>query len=1367
MHGKVLRAASVLLFSLCFAAPDTPARELSFEDRVEAQRAIQRVYYSHQIEVTKPFDEVFPQEPLERKVRKYLEQSAALEKLWGKAITAEALEQELERITRQTHFPGRLLQIYEALDNDPLLIRECLARPVLADRLVRSRLVPATATLGNLASELPRVMDTTCPDTEAWDPISTELAPEDRSEHTVVWTGTEMIVWGGDGLSSGRLNTGGRYDPLLDTWSEMTTVDAPSARTGHTAVWTGSEMIVWGGRSDAGLEDSGGRYDPALDAWTATTATGAPAARRDHTAIWTGSEMIVWGGDAGEWCNDPLADGAEYDPESNSWSSMPYQPVEQGRYGHSAVWTGSEMIVWGGVYSFEYDGQGECDYSNLSTGRAYDPLTRQWSPINDSALPGRMKHTAVWNGYEMIVWGGLQVSCDWGEPSDTTDTGGRYRPLDGNWVVTTETGAPQARHRHTAVWTGSEMIVWGGSDLWDITQFDDGGRYDPLADAWTSTTTVGAPTATRSHTAVWDGSGMVVWGGSPAAAGNRYEFVATDDDSDGLCAYEDNCPALANADQTDTDSDLQGDVCDPCPVDATNDEDNDSVCFGADNCPFDTNPEQWDADSDAVGNVCDNCRYDANTDQVDTDSDGPGDVCDVCPVVFDPEQLDYDVDLSGDLCDNCTVVSNPGQIDMDSDGVGDACDICPSQRLDVKISHATVSCVSLTPADCFRISSDGSRVVYNYEGVVQADRGLYSVPIGGPPAVMLNPPMVVGGTVLGYEVSPDGTAVVYQADQETDGIRELYSVPIGGGTAVKLNGPLVSGGEVVPCVPNKCWAISPDSTRVVYLAEQDADNVRELYSVPIAGGTPEKLNKTLPNGADVWLSFGITSNSERVVYLADQEDYGVRELYSVLIGGGQNKRLNGALVINGDVSDYQIAPDASFVVYRADQDVDGVYELYVASITGQGQPQKISGTLVAGGSVTNDFVIGPDGSWVVYLADQDTDGTYEIYKVATDGSGGIRLSGAMAPGGYVSTFALSPDGQYVVYVADQELATYLDLYSVDINGVTVTRLNGPLGSSQEVEEFRISPDSSRVIYRADTEVDYRDELHSVAIVGGPTTKLNYILPAGSTSSVEDDYAITDDSAWALYRAGHDPPPNYPELYLVPIEGGRASRVNGPMRYSGDVFTFAITPDQLNVVYCADQETSSRELYRAPIGPHGDDDLILDLCDTCPVDYNPGQVDSDSDYAGDACDNCPATQNTDQADADSDTFGDACDCAANDANTHPGAPEVNDGVDNQCPGELGYGVADETSEDSGFNNAANRDEYSWTAQSGATLYEVVRSTVKDFSTGCTVIQTSDAYWIDSEPLAEGSCYYYLNRPVAPNLGSWGQDSSGVERAGLCP
>src|SRR5213075_3219627 len=96
-------------------------------------------------------------------------------------------------------------------------------------------------------------------------------APEARYYHTAVWTGSEMIVWGGSGNISGYANTGGRYDPATDSWTATSTTNAPEARYLHTAVWTGTRMVVWGGQGDGGVLNTGGRYNPGTDSWTATS----------------------------------------------------------------------------------------------------------------------------------------------------------------------------------------------------------------------------------------------------------------------------------------------------------------------------------------------------------------------------------------------------------------------------------------------------------------------------------------------------------------------------------------------------------------------------------------------------------------------------------------------------------------------------------------------------------------------------------------------------------------------------------------------------------------------------------------------------------------------------------------------------------------------------------------------------------------------------------------------------------------------------------------------------------------------------------------------------------------------------------------
>ncbi len=337
------------------------------------------------------------------------------------------------------------------------------------------------------------VMDVVLPGgVDAWAATTTTGAPDSRAYHTAVWTGSEMVVWGG--VFAIPLGSGGRYDPVADAWTATTATGAPSARYMHTAVWSGSEMIVWGGDDGAGtFLNTGGRYDPATNAWTAVTTTGAPTSRNRHTALWTGSEMIVWGGDLGN--NVPVDTGARYDPAANTWTAMTTTDAPVSRYLHTVVWTGSEMIVWGGG-----DGVGV-----LNTGGRYDPATNTWTAMTTTGAPtARVYHTAVWNGSEMIVWGG----------SGGTDlnTGGRYDPVTNTWSATTTTGAPSARHFHAAAWTGSEMVVWSGRD--GGGPFNTGGFYDPGADSWTATPTTGVPQARWSPTAVSTGSGTVFWGGT-------------------------------------------------------------------------------------------------------------------------------------------------------------------------------------------------------------------------------------------------------------------------------------------------------------------------------------------------------------------------------------------------------------------------------------------------------------------------------------------------------------------------------------------------------------------------------------------------------------------------------------------------------------------------------------------------------------------------------------------------------------------------------------------------------------------------------------------------------------------------------------
>ena len=335
--------------------------------------------------------------------------------------------------------------------------------------------------------------------TSFWQEVTTGNAPSKRAGHTAVWTGTEMIVWAG-ALALDTLNDGARYEPNLDKWVALPIDGAPVPRYSHTAVWTGSEMIVWGGSTEGwglgSLLNDGGRFDPATNSWTPLPIIGAPSARLLRTAIWTGSEMIIWGGrDENTYLND----GASYNPVTNSWTPLPNEDAPSPRVSHSVVWTGTEMIVWGGVSSSEY----------LNDGARYNPASHTWTPLQSEGAPSnRFAHTAVWTGSEMIIWGGRDGYFIFND-------GASYNPATDSWTPISTEGAPCARVDHSAVWTGSEMIVWGGSGVvvgWG-SYLNDGGRYDPITDSWSLVPNTGTPTARVNHTALWTGSEMIIWGG--------------------------------------------------------------------------------------------------------------------------------------------------------------------------------------------------------------------------------------------------------------------------------------------------------------------------------------------------------------------------------------------------------------------------------------------------------------------------------------------------------------------------------------------------------------------------------------------------------------------------------------------------------------------------------------------------------------------------------------------------------------------------------------------------------------------------------------------------------------------------------------
>ena len=398
----------------------SPTRELSLEERITYEQRVENVYWQHQIwgkENQKPkpsLNEVMPDAAIRAKAEDAVRRSLALEKIWQRPVTAEQLQAEMERMAHDTKNAELLRELWAALDNDPFLIAEILARPLLADRLIRSSYAHDENVHGEVRSraqnsleqhgdrlrdmdgdyaeiELIKMTDaeklSVSPSTERtirlspeeWDEAVRIYSPPENSpsnraarfheDETNVFI-TRVLSNDGQRLVLARVSWKKRpFDewwsskrseistsaiektsyvyqlPMItapasctdDTWTPTKTI--PDPRYYHTAIWTGTEMIVWGGSNLVGNPfDTGDRYNPATDTWTPTSVTGEPSPRDHHSAVWTGSEMMIWGGTT----NGP---GGRYNPSTDTHGNAEaYSDRKTKGYAQAEVNTRSSAI---------------------------------------------------------------------------------------------------------------------------------------------------------------------------------------------------------------------------------------------------------------------------------------------------------------------------------------------------------------------------------------------------------------------------------------------------------------------------------------------------------------------------------------------------------------------------------------------------------------------------------------------------------------------------------------------------------------------------------------------------------------------------------------------------------------------------------------------------------------------------------------------------------------------------------------------------------------------------------------------------------------------------------------------------------------
>jgi N-acetylneuraminic acid mutarotase len=245
-------------------------------------------------------------------------------------------------------------------------------------------------------------------------------------------------------------------------------------------------MLVWGPLTTEA-------FNPVTNRWrrfpSAPTAFHHPGA----VAVWTGHELIGWGGGC---CGDAFSDGAAFNPVTNTWRKLARSPLAGGQ-APTGVWTGRELIVFG---------VRNPDGPALRSAAAYNPATNAWRGIAPLPAP-RYDANAVWDGREVLVVGGNAPGA-----TRRPTVGFAYDPAANRWRRLR--AMPSGRTGATAVWDGKRLLVWGGDrgSSKSPVVATRGLAYDPTADRWSPLPQ--APVQGRSDpTAVWTGSAMIVWGG--------------------------------------------------------------------------------------------------------------------------------------------------------------------------------------------------------------------------------------------------------------------------------------------------------------------------------------------------------------------------------------------------------------------------------------------------------------------------------------------------------------------------------------------------------------------------------------------------------------------------------------------------------------------------------------------------------------------------------------------------------------------------------------------------------------------------------------------------------------------------------------
>ena len=352
---------------------------------------------------------------------------------------------------------------------------------------------------------------------------------------------------------------------------------------------------------------------------------------------------------------------------------------------------------------------------------------------------------------------------------------------------------------------------------------------------------------------------------------------------------------------------------------------------------------------------------------------------------------------------------------------------------------------------------------------------------------------------------------------------------------------------------------------------------RVAHRLSAAGDPSSRVSSQLPPA--------VSPDGEWIVYVESSALDG-GDLWAVRRWGGTPVALTVPLPAGDQVQYFEISPDSRRVVFTADQETSGAYEVYSVPIGGPAAAAVRLSPPLAAGEFTYWITPLAAGERVV-TAKCSATGCHDFWSAPFDGSEApVQLTATLPDGRSSSLTRLGPDGERLFYLADAGNLGQDELWSVPVDGSSpAVKLNPVLAPGGYVHGFEVSPDSSRVIYHADARVQFQRELYTVPSTG-PSNQAQRISGDPVAGGEVGLASISPDSAWVVYRADQNVDEQF-ELFAVPADGSASAHpLVPPMVAAGDVVDFQIDAASERVVYRANALDASKvELFSVPItGP---------------------------------------------------------------------------------------------------------------------------------------------------------------------------------------